>query len=219
VVSSPDPNRVEPVTLIGRVVRLEPLGLEHLDGLAEIGLDPSLWRWISWPVRTKDDLRGYIEEALRDREAGRAMPFATIELASGRPIGSTRYGNIDLFNKRVEIGWTWVAPAWQRSAVNTETKLLMLDHAFGRLGCNRVEFKTDSLNTQSRNALLGIGAVEEGTLRDHMVTESGRLRHSVYFSIVAPEWPAGRRRLEERLLRTTGETGQAPAGDPDFNSE
>ena len=203
MVASPAPNRVEAVTLTGRVVRLEPLGLEHLDELAEIGLDPSLWRWISWPVRTKDDLRGYIEEALRDREAGRAMPFATVELSSGRPIGSTRFGNIDLFNKRVEIGWTWVGPAWQRSAVNTEAKLLMLEHAFERLGCNRVEFKTDSLNTQSRNALLGIGAVEEGTLRDHMVTESGRLRHSVYFSIIAPEWPAVRRRLEERLERRT----------------
>ena len=92
------------------------------------------------------------------------MPFATIEQASGRPIGSTRYGNVDLFNRRVEIGWTWVAPAWQRTGVNTEAKLLMLEHAFERLGCNRVEFKTDSLNSQSRNALLGIGAVEEGHL-------------------------------------------------------
>jgi RimJ/RimL family protein N-acetyltransferase len=145
------------------------------------------------------------------------MPFATIELASGRPIGSTRYGNVDLFNKRVEIGWTWVAPAWQRRAVNTEAKLLMLNHAFGRLGCNRVEFKTDSLNTQSRNALLGIGAVEEGTLRDHMVTESGRLRHSVYFSIIAPEWPAVRRRLEERLERGSAKSGRRAAEAPDFN--
>jgi RimJ/RimL family protein N-acetyltransferase len=190
---------MEPVTLTGSVVRLEPLGLEHLDGLAEIGLDPALWRWIGFPVRTKDDLRRYIEDALRDREAGRAMPFATIERASGRPIGSTRFGNIDLFNRRVEIGWTWVAPPWQRSAVNTEAKLLMLEHAFEDLGCNRVEFKTDSLNTQSRNALLGIGAVEEGTLRNHMVTESGRLRHSVYFSVIASEWPSVRARLERRL--------------------
>jgi RimJ/RimL family protein N-acetyltransferase len=190
---------MEPVTLTGSVVRLEPLGLEHLDGLAEIGLDPALWRWIGFPVRTKDDLRRYIEGALRDREAGRAMPFATIERASGRPIGSTRFGNIDLFNRRVEIGWTWVAPPWQRSAANTEAKLLMLEHAFEDLGCNRVEFKTDSLNTQSRNALLGIGAVEEGTLRNHMVTESGRLRHSVYFSVIASEWPSVRARLERRL--------------------
>ena len=130
------------VRLTGRIVRLEPLALDHLDALAEVGLDPTLWRWIGFPVRTREDLRAYIEDALRDREAGRAMPFAIVE-ASGRPIGSTRYGNVDLFNRRVEIGWTWVAPAWQRTGVNTEAKLLMLEHAFGRLGCNRVEFKTD----------------------------------------------------------------------------
>ena len=199
--TSEAPLRVEPVTLTGRVVRLEPLGLEHLDALAEVGLDPALWRWITFPVRDRDGLRGYIEEALRDREAGRAMPFATIEQSSNRPIGSTRFGNIDLFNRRVEIGWTWVAPPWQRSAVNTEAKLLMLEHAFERLGCNRVEFKTDSLNEQSRAALLGIGAVEEGILRNHMVTESGRLRHSAYYSVIATEWPVVRARLEARLAR------------------
>ena len=199
--ASPPPDRVEPVTLTGRVVRLEPLGAEHLNALAEVGLDPMLWRWIGFPVRTKDDLRRYIEDALRDREAGRAMPFVIVEQSSGRPIGSTRYGNIDLFNRRVEIGWTWVAPPWQRTGANTEAKLLLVGHAFDRLACNRVEFKTDSLNTQSRQALLGIGAVEEGTLRNHMVTESGRLRHTVYFSVTTEDWPAVRTRLEERLAR------------------
>lgn len=196
-------SRVEPVTLTGSVVRLEPLGLAHLDGLADVGLDPVLWRWIPFPVRTRDDLRRYIEDALRDREAGRAMPFATIERASGRPIGSTRYGSIDLANRRVEIGWTWVAPAWQRSAVNTEAKLLMLEHAFERLGCIRVEFKTDALNAQSRSALLGIGATQEGILRQHMVTETPRLRDSVYFSILDAEWPAVKERLRARLNRTS----------------
>lgn len=199
--ASPPPDRVEPVTLTGRVVRLEPLGAEHLNALAEVGLDPMLWRWIGFPVRTKDDLRRYIEDALRDREAGRAMPFVIVEQSSGRPIGSTRYGNIDLFNRRVEIGWTWVAPPWQRTGANTEAKLLLVGHVFDRLACNRVEFKTDSLNTQSRQALLGIGAVEEGTLRNHMVTESGRLRHTVYFSVTTEDWPAVRTRLEERLAR------------------
>ena len=202
--ASPAPATVEPVILTGTVARLEPLGLEHLDALADVGLDPVLWRWIGFPVRTKDDLRRYIEDALRDRAAGRAMPFAILEAATGRPIGSTRFGNIDLFNRRVEIGWTWVAPAWQRTAMNTEAKLLLLEHAFERLGCNRVEFKTDSLNTQSRGALLGIGAVEEGTLRNHMVTESGRLRHTVYFSVIRDEWPAVRERLQERLVRGGG---------------
>ena len=188
-----------PVTLTGRVVRLEPLALEHLDGLAEIGLDPELWRWIPFPVRTREDLRDYIEEGLRDRAAGRAMPFATIELSSGRPIGSTRFGNVDLANRRLEIGWTWVGRPWQRSAVNSEAKLLMLEHAFDHLRANRVEFKTDSFNEQSRNGLLGIGATEEGAFRNHMVTESGRLRHSVYYSVVAEEWPAVREGLQRRL--------------------
>jgi len=210
---STPPLRVAPVTLTGRVVRLEPLGPEHLDDLAQIGLEPSLWRWITYPVRTRDDLRAYIEDALRDREAGRAMPFATIEQSSSRPIGSTRFGNIDLFNRRVEIGWTWVALAWQRSAVNTEAKLLMLRHAFDDLGCNRVEFKTDSLNVQSRSALLGIGAVEEGTLRNHMVTASDRLRHSVYYSVIASEWPAVRARLEARLAAGGGSAESASRED------
>ncbi len=195
------PTTVEPVTLTGTLVQLVPLGREHLDDLADVGLDPVLWQWIGFPVRTKEDLRRYIEDSLRDREAGRAMPFTILEAATGRPIGSTRYGNIELFNRRVEIGWTWVAPAWQRTGVNTEAKLLLLEHAFERLGCNRVEFKTDSLNTQSRAALLGIGAMEEGTLRNHMVTESGRLRHSVYFSVIREEWPAVRERLRQRLAR------------------
>ena len=192
---------MEPATLTGTLVQLVPLGREHLDDLADVGLDPVLWQWIGFPVRTKEDLRRYIEDSLRDREAGRAMPFTILEAATGRPIGSTRYGNIELFNRRVEIGWTWVAPAWQRTGVNTEAKLLLLEHAFERLGCNRVEFKTDSLNTQSRAALLGIGAMEEGTLRNHMVTESGRLRHSVYFSVIREEWPAVRERLRQRLAR------------------
>jgi RimJ/RimL family protein N-acetyltransferase len=212
VSTSSGPLRVEPVTLTGRTVRLEPLSLDHLDGLAEVGLDPVLWRWIGFPVRTKEDLGRYIEEALRDREAGRAMPFVTIERSSDRPIGSTRFGNIDLFNRRVEIGWTWIAPPWQRTGANTEAKLLLLEHAFERLGCNRVEFKTDSLNTQSRAALTGIGAVEEGTLRNHMVTESGRLRHSVYFSVIASEWPDVRERLERRLAAHGDRSGKPGEG-------
>jgi RimJ/RimL family protein N-acetyltransferase len=201
------PTTIEPVTLEGRVVRLEPLALNHLDALAEVGLEPELWRWIPFPIRTKDGLRGYVEEALRDRAAGRAMPFATVLQQTGQPIGSTRFGNVDLVNRRVEIGWTWVAQPWQRSAVNTEAKLLMLEHAFERLGCNRVEFKTDSLNEQSRSALRGIGAVEEGILRNHMVTETDRLRHSVYYSVIRSEWPAVEAHLRERLSRPRRSTG------------
>ena len=203
---------IEPVTPHGRVIRLEPLSLDHFEGLTAVGLDPELWRWIGFPVRTRDDLRRYVEEALRDRDAGHAMPFATVLQADGRPIGSTRYGNVDLFNRRVEIGWTWVARPWQRSAVNTEAKLLLLEHAFEVLGCNRVEFKTDSLNEQSRNALRGIGAQEEGILRNHMVTESGRLRHSVYYSVIVSEWPAVRGHLRARLARYADEAASGAHG-------
>jgi RimJ/RimL family protein N-acetyltransferase len=128
------------------------------------------------------------------------LPFALIEKSSGRAIGSTRYGNIDRTHYRVEIGWTWVAPAWQRSAVNTEAKYLLLQHAFETLGCIRVELKTDSLNEKSRVAILRIGAREEGTFRNHMITSSGRIRHSVYFSILDSEWPAVKSRLRTMLL-------------------
>jgi len=192
---------VEPVTLMGRHVRLEPLSLRHHDALCQVGLDEELWRWIPAPVRTPDEMRAYIETALREQAAGTALPFATIDQSSGRAIGSTRYGNIDRANRRVEIGWTWVAVPWQRTAANTEAKYLMLRHAFETLGSIRVELKTDSLNEGSRNAILRLGAKEEGTLRNHMITASGRIRHTVYFSVTDAEWPAVRTSLLEKLAR------------------
>lgn len=127
------------------------------------------------------------------------MPFAIVELASGTVVGSTRYGNIDRANRRVEIGWTWIGRPWQRTAVNTESKYLLLRHAFETLGCIRVEFKTDALNERSRQALLRIGAKEEGIFRSHVVTSTGRIRDSVYFSIIDREWPAVKTRLEAML--------------------
>jgi RimJ/RimL family protein N-acetyltransferase len=116
-------------------------------------------------------------------------------------VGSTRFGNIDTYNRHVEIGWTWIGKEWQRTYVNTETKYLMLSYAFEELGCIRVEFKTDSLNERSRNAILRIGAIEEGMFRNHMIVQGGRFRHSVYFSIIDSEWPALKARLEEKLNR------------------
>ena len=130
---------------------------------------------------------------------GVALPFAIVEKATGRVIGSTRYGNIDRGHHRVEIGWTWVARDWQRTAVNTEAKYLLLKHAFETLGCMRVEFKTDSLNERSRAAILRLGAREEGIFRNHMITASGRIRHTVYFSIIDSEWPVVKGRLEAKL--------------------
>ncbi|HEV2493018.1 MAG TPA: GNAT family protein [Terriglobia bacterium] len=191
--------QVQPVTLEGKHVRLEPLSLAHHAALAEVGLDEELWRWIPAPVGTLEDMRAYIEAALREQAAGVALPFATVERATGRPIGSTRFGNIDRTNRRVEIGWTWIARPWQRTAVNTEAKYLMLRHAFETLGCIRVELKTDSLNQRSRRAILRLGAQEEGTFRNHMITASGRVRHTVYYSIIESEWPAVKARLVEKL--------------------
>jgi RimJ/RimL family protein N-acetyltransferase len=193
--------RLEPVTLQGRLVRLEPLSLDHVSNLAEVALDPAIWRWTIARPTTVDDLRSWAEAALAGRDAGTEHPFATIDVASGRPIGSSRFMNIVLEHRRVEIGWTWVAPAWQRTGANREAKLLMLGHAFDTLGCRRVEFKTDSLNEPSRTALLGIGARFEGIFRNHMVMPDGRMRHSAYYSVIDEEWPAVRVALERSLAR------------------
>jgi RimJ/RimL family protein N-acetyltransferase len=190
---------LEPVTLEGRFVRLEPLSLEHHASLSEVGLDEELWRWSPVPVRTHAEMRAYIEEALEGQARGTFLPFATIEKSSGRAIGSTRFGNIDMQNRRVEIGWTWIGRNWQRTAVNTEAKYLMLGYAFETLGCLRVEFKTDSLNERSRNAILRLGAKEEGIFRNHMTTSTGRIRHSAYYSIIDSEWPELKARLEAKL--------------------
>jgi N-acetyltransferase len=198
--ATPTPEmKVEPVALHGRHVRLEPLSIQHCAGLSEVGLDEELWRWIPTPVRTPQQMAEYVEAALKEQAAGTALPFAQIEAATGRVIGSTRYANIERLHRRVEIGWTWVACDFQRTAVNTEAKYLLLRHAFETLGCNRVELKTDSLNAKSRAAILRIGAQQEGIFRNHMLTDSGRIRHTVYFSILNSEWPEVKARLEARL--------------------
>lgn len=190
--------------LEGAHVRLEPLAPVHLDGLCAVGLDPELWRWTISSVSTRDEMRHYLEDALADRAAGWALAFAILERAGGSVVGSTRYGNISVRDARLEIGWTWVARRWQRTAVNTETKYLLLRHAFEALGFRRVELKTDALNVRSRAAILRLGAVEEGTLRRHAVTASGRVRDTVYYSILDTEWPAAKQRLEARLAAGQG---------------
>jgi RimJ/RimL family protein N-acetyltransferase len=191
----------EPVTLRGRFVRLEPLSIAHLDSLCEIGLDEDIWRWMPTRALTRPEMRDYIEEALRGQVQGTMLPFATMELASGRAVGCTRFGNIDGAHRRVEIGWTWIGRPWQRTAVNTEAKYLMLRHAFETLGCLRVELKTDALNERSRQAILRVGAKEEGTLRKHIVTSTGRIRDTVYYSVIDTEWPAVKAGLETKLAR------------------
>lgn len=188
-----------PVTLDGTHVRLEPLTRAHFDALCAVGLDPALHEFSLSRMATRDDLRRYVDRALADRDQGTALPFVHVERASGRVVGSTRFGNYAAEHRRVEIGWTWIAAPWQRTAINTEAKRLLLAHAFDALGVHRVEFKADARNHRSRAALLRLGAVEEGTLRRHMVTDDGHVRDTVYFSIVADEWPAVRAGLDARL--------------------
>ncbi|MBZ5525382.1 MAG: GNAT family N-acetyltransferase [Acidobacteriia bacterium] len=192
---------VEPVVLRGTAVRLEPLTIDHVEALARVGLDPELWRWIPTQVTTTEEMRAYVMTALDEQRHGVSLPFVIVDQASGQVIGSTRYGNIQPAHHRLEIGWTWITPAWQRTAVNTEAKLLLLTHAFETLGAMRVELKTDALNEKSRKAILRIGAMEEGTFRKHIITASGRVRDSVYFSIIDTEWPAVKMKLQRRLAR------------------
>ena len=188
-----------PRALEGVAVRLEPLGPHHLDGLCEVGLDPELWRLTSIRVPDQAAMERYVAAALAEQREGAALPFATIWRETGQVIGSTRFGNVSAAHRRVEIGWTWLARPWQRTRANTEAKYLMLRRAFDEWGCNRVEFKTSALNERSRAAIRRVGAREEGILRRHMVNEDGSLRDSVYFSIIAEEWPAVKERLEGLL--------------------
>jgi RimJ/RimL family protein N-acetyltransferase len=204
ITALPPLNIVSPLTLEGKTVRLEPIRREHALQFWDIAKSDveELFRWIPYSVKTAEDFNELVEKALAEQRKGESVAFTTIEKDSGRVIGSTRFMNIDRNNRKVEIGSTWIAKPWQRTAVNTEAKYLMLRHAFETWGCARVELKTDALNQQSRNAILRIGAKEEGTLRRHVVTWTGRIRDSVYFSILDDEWPAVKLKLEARIATT-----------------
>jgi N-acetyltransferase len=196
--------KVDPVTLEGDLVRLEPMRVDHLPALVKAGLVDPIWRWTANIVKDSGDIERYVRSALADQAQGVALPFVTIAKASSTIVGSTRFGNIDLHNRKAEIGWTWLNPAWQRTGINTEAKLLMLTHAFQVWKCIRVELKTDLNNKQSQRAMRGIGARKEGVLRNHMITESGRYRDSVYFSIIESEWPGVKDALEVKLRSRPG---------------
>jgi RimJ/RimL family protein N-acetyltransferase len=197
---------IQPIVLEGQFVRLEPLRLDHLDGLADVAFDPALWQFtLARPV-DRAGLKAWLQTALDNAEAGTEMPFATVDRASGRPIGSTRYLNIVPEHRRFEIGWTWLATTAQRTGANREAKLLQLTHGFEGLAANRIEFKTDSLNERSRTALLGIGAQFEGIFRNHMVMPDGRLRHSAYYSVIREDWPKVKARLNELLRHGRSDT-------------
>lgn len=198
-------NIISPVTLEGSIVRLEPLRRDHAELFWQVAHNDleDIFRWIPYPMKLREDFDRLVEKAFQEQDRGESIVFATVERGSGRTVGSTRFMNIDRANRRVEIGSTWIARAWQRTAVNTEAKFLMLRHAFEVWGCVRVELKTDALNEKSRNAILRIGAKEEGTLRRHVVIWTGRIRDSVYFSILDDEWPAAKARLEARISQGT----------------
>ena len=195
----PTQSWVGPVVLEGRRVRLEPLRRDHLEDLRRVAFDAPIWRWTIMGPQDDLGLERWIETAVANAEAGVERPFATIDLETGRAIGSTRFMTIVPEHRRLEVGWTWIGTAFQRTGRNREAKLLQLTHAFETLGANRVEFKTHARNEASRNALAGIGATFEGVFRYHTIMPDGSLRDSAYFSVFAAEWPAVKATLSTGL--------------------
>jgi len=189
-----------PTTLSGPVVQLEPVGPEHVDGLWQAAQDRSIWAWMPTAMEQKGEMEAHVRWQMDMAEQGIVQGWATRHVGTGEICGGTAYLNAVPASKRVEIGWTWLAEKWQRTGVNTGTKLLLMTHAFEVLGANRVEFKTDSANMQSRTAIARLGAKEEGILRHHMARPDGSRRDSVYFSVIREEWPG----VRERLLALAG---------------
>ncbi|MFN3886343.1 MAG: GNAT family N-acetyltransferase [Aquabacterium sp.] len=190
--------KIDKVALVGRHVRLEPLVASHLPGLALAIEDGRLWELPFTFVPPPAEVAGLLANAEAAFAAGRELAFATVDAATGRVVGSTRFRNIEAAHRRVEIGFTFLAASAQRTAINTEAKCLMLTHAFEVWGCNRVELLTDERNTRSRQAIARLGAVQEGLLRSHMVMRDGFVRNSVIFSITAAEWPQVKAGLEAK---------------------
>jgi RimJ/RimL family protein N-acetyltransferase len=181
--------------LAGPIVVLEPLAEEHFAGLAEAAADPEVWRWMSVDGSRPVVFRTWFDAALAEDE----LPFATLDAATGRPVGSTRFLALAPEHRRIEIGHTWLARSHWGTGANVEAKLLMLEYAFGRLGCRRVEFKTDALNERSRAALAALPAEFEGIHRKHMLVRGGESRDSAWYSVIEDEWPAVRANLLRRL--------------------
>jgi RimJ/RimL family protein N-acetyltransferase len=193
---------IKPITLHGKYVRLEPMTEAHVSALAEIGVGQEFWDFMVYGrMDNEDDMRGWVRDILSRAEKGTDLPFVAIQLESGRVAGATRYLNIMPNDRWLEVGGTWYGLDFQRTAVNTECKLLLLTHAFETLGCIRVQIKTDSLNLRSQSAIERLGAVKEGVLRNHMILPNGRVRHSVFYSILDTEWPDVKTRLQTLLER------------------
>jgi RimJ/RimL family protein N-acetyltransferase len=203
------PFEPRPIVLEGEHVRLEPLAPIHAEDLLAVGGDDDTWRYMPIPaLKTIDDARAMIRDADVAAREGREVPFAIVELASSRAVGSTRYLDVQRPHRALEIGWTWIGAAWRRTAVNTECKLLLLRHAFEDLGAHRVTLKTDARNLRSQRAIERIGGVREGVLRRHRVCWDGSVRDTVYYGILDSEWNGVRHRLEtvpdpDRSARTS----------------
>lgn len=196
-----EPMKIQKVTLTGKLVRLEPLSEAHLPDLAKVGLDEKVWHYMRYGnIQTIEQLSTWLHELLDLEAAGTDLPFAVIHLASACAIGSTRYLNIDHPNRSLEIGGTWYGLDYQGTLVNTESKYLLMKHAFEDLECVRVWFKTDQRNLRSQHAIERLGAIREGVLRNHMVLPDGFIRNSVMYSVLPHEWPAVKQKLENRLM-------------------
>ena len=190
---------IDKVILANDFVTLEPIAESHIDGILEAGQFPEIWQYMPVAMSTKDHVRQFIGYADQVHSDGNGLYFTIVDQSTKKIVGSTGYWNADLANRRVEIGFTWITPGYQRTHVNTACKILLLTHGFESMNLNRVEFKTDSLNLRSQNALKRIGAVEEGTLRQHMIQPDGRLRDSVYFSVIREEWLKVKSNLDQML--------------------
>ncbi len=192
--------KIEPVTLTGSLVRLEPLQLKHSTDLYQAAQDPAIWTYMSIPpIRSLAEMEQVITTVMQDQENGVSLPFAIIDLAQNCAVGSTRYMDLRLHDRALEIGWTWLAPSVQRTGINTECKYLLLRHAFEHCGAIRVQLKTHHLNFKSQHAIERLGAIKEGTLRNHMIMPDGSYRHSVYYSIIESEWPQVKAGLEAKM--------------------
>jgi len=193
---------IKPVTLIGKHARLEPMTLDHVEALAEIGVGHAFWDFMVYgKMENAEDMRGWVSDILARAAKGADLPFVAIHLASGRVAGATRYLNIMPNDRGLEVGGTWYGLDFQRTAVNTECKYLLFKHAFETLGAIRVQLKTDSRNERSQRAIERIGAAREGVLRNHMILPDGIIRHSVFYSILDSEWEGVKKRLEEMMAR------------------
>ena len=192
-------NWLNPVQLNGQHIRLEPLSLEHISGLQQAAKDGELWNLWFTTVPHPDDTQAYIEKALKQQQQGTAIPFAIVDKTTDQIIGSTRICNAVPEHKRVEIGYTWYAKSFQRTAANTEAKLLLLSHVFETLNCIAVEFRTNWHNTKSRNAIARLGAKQDAVLRNHQILKDGTLRDTVVFSIINSEWLSVKKSLVFKL--------------------